>query len=181
MHGLIRKFSHAALPASLVAEYTGGGTSSALAEKYGCSAGKVISCLVARGCAIRGGGPGKFILPADALRRYARGERGEELASEYGTTLNTLLLRLREAGAKIKPVGRPLGLANPCARKVPVADLPGLLAAFDRGDFLRVIGDRHGITRERVRQIALEHGRRARRAGNFTTEHTEGTEIQRTL
>lgn len=103
---------------------------------------------------------------AELRREYEAGATLEALAGKYGSFLNTIADRLRLAGTAIRPAGVRKGTIvrdGTGSRKLPMAMLPVVLAAFDRGEALAAIGARHGITRERVRQIASLAGRTPRR------------------
>ena len=89
--------------------------------------------------------------------RYEAGETSEALSEEMGISCVTLLRYLRMLGVAIRPRGFKKGASNYKIRKV--MDHSILLQLFDRGDTLVSIGAKLGITRERVRQIAINNGR----------------------
>ncbi len=92
--------------------------------------------------------------------RYEAGETAEALSKEAGINCVTLLRYLRLLGVAIRPRGFKKGAPNYKIRKI--LDHSELLRLFDRGDTLISIGARLGITRERVRQIAINNGRSTR-------------------
>lgn len=92
--------------------------------------------------------------------RYKAGETAEALSKEAGFSSVTLLRYLRIAGVAIRRRGFRKGTPNCKIRKI--LDHSELLRLFDRGDTLISIGAKLGITRERVRQIAINNGRSTR-------------------
>jgi len=86
-------------------------------------------------------------------KQYTEGGCSRELAARAGVCLAVFFKYLRIGGVKIKKRGGVKG-SNP--------NEPAILSMFDAGTKLQEIGDRFNLTRERIRQIAAKHGRKAR-------------------
>lgn len=82
---------------------------------------------------------------------YATGLSGKEIAEQLGVKMHTLLRNLKRVGVKMRPRGNPTGKGvTGCSKVRPLieADLRA------QNGNLSEIAIRHGITTERVRQIA---------------------------
>jgi len=83
----------------------------------------------------------------DEMRRlYERGASRNEIAAEFGMSSAGVGHILRQAGVQIRPVGRPRGSIDPARTKA-------ILKERARGVRLQDIGDRYGISRQRVHWI----------------------------
>ena len=98
-------------------------------------------------------------IPATLGAEYLAGATLTELGEQYGVSFTTIRNALRSLGIALRRRGGRTGSAILANRK---ADPASVLRRFDAGDTLVSIGIAHGITRERVRQIAAEHGRTPR-------------------
>ncbi len=94
----------------------------------------------------------------EATRLQRKGFTFTEIASATGVARNVIVDVLYY---------RPPDMVEPAPYVAPVGDMDArdedILARYDAGERLEVIGNLHGLTRERVRQIADKHGRPMRR------------------
>lgn len=101
-------------------------------------------------------------LPPTLRAEYDAGATLRELAERHHSNISAVSLVLHADGLPLRKRGKA---------RVSTAAQAAILARFDAGENMQAIGIAHGITRERVRQIAAEHGRTPRRKA-FTALHT---------
>jgi len=93
---------------------------------------------------------------------YEAGAFVWQLANKYEVSNTWINIRLARAGTDMRPAGNRPGEVR--YRKLSEAEIPALLARFDVREKLQSIADDFRVTKERVRQIARNHGRSMRRA-----------------
>lgn len=88
------------------------------------------------------------------VEAYGRGETLRDIAKSYGVASGTVMLWLDRAGVERRSRGRVRGSRNDSNRGVRDLDrCAEIVSRYREGETLQAIGDRFGITRERVRQI----------------------------
>jgi DNA-binding CsgD family transcriptional regulator len=100
----------------------------------------------------------------EALRLYAAaGCSIKETAAELGVSYTTVFLRAKREGISFRRPSSTLSKLNDRSRTE-------MLELYRKGTTLQQIGDRYGITRERVRQILTKHhGMNAKKGGAHVT------------
>jgi hypothetical protein len=111
--------------------------------------------------------PIRSLLPAICAEQYRSGLTVTAVASLHGVPFSTMYLHLLRLGVPMRKQGLPAGRVLPDShpvRKIPLAQIPALLADVTAGKSLEETGRKYGITRARVLQIAQAHGLKGRRA-----------------
>jgi len=109
------------------------------------------------------GKPSLKVTPEELRRYAATGRSIKEAATEFGVSYSTVFVRAKREGIAFK---------RPPATNTKVSDPTGkkMLVLYHNGETLQQIGDRYGVTRERVRQILTKHhGIDARHGGAHVT------------
>ena len=140
-----------ALTDNQLARYRAGQVSvTDLAAETGWGNGAVRRALLRQDVTLRRervGRPLAHVLTDDQLDRYRRGEvSAKALAREAGWPLQTVCAALRRQGVAVRPRGR----RPPRRGRAEVAEMRRLRA---EGWTLARVGQRFGLTRERVRQL----------------------------
>jgi transposase len=92
---------------------------------------------------------------AEIVARYEAGARVTDIAKDFNCNPQTAYRHLRSAKVNFRPRGRRPGSTEPCERVKAIA--AELRASWETVT-LQEIGDKYGVSRERVRQIAESCG-----------------------
>ena len=99
------------------------------------------------------------VTPEELLQYATAGRSIKDTAAELGVSYSTVLLRAKRLGIAFKRPPSTVAKVSDPSRKE-------MLALYRKGATLQQVGDRYGITRERVRQILTKlYGIHARHGG----------------